>query len=69
MSLQATLKAMLEQADDHALVYWTEEDCVSIVALSKLAEPPVVGKACQVCVGKKSYEGMTIKIGTFLYPY
>lgn len=65
MSIRSTLKATLQQADDHAIVYWPTEDYVSIVALSNFAEPPVVGEACKVLIGKKSYDGTTIKIGTF----
>ena len=62
MSLQSTLRATQKLADDHALVYWAGEDCVSVVALSKFAEPLVVGEACQVLIGKKSYEGTTVQI-------
>ena len=42
--------------DDHALVHWPEEECVSVVPISNIIEPPVVGKASQVRVGKKIYE-------------
>ena len=66
MSLRSTLKATLQQADDHAIVYWSKEDCVSVVALSKFTEPPVVGEVCKVLVGKKSYDGTKIKIGTLI---
>ena len=69
MSLRSTLKATLQQAVDHAIVYWPTEDCVSVVALSKFAKPPVVGEACEVLVGKKSYDGTTIKIGTLCTPW
>ena len=66
--MSSMLRAGQKPADDHAHVYWADEDCVRVVALSKFAEPPVVGEACQVHIGKKSYEGTIIKIGTFLYP-
>ena len=60
MILRSTLTAMQEQADDH----WAKEECV--VPISNIVGPPVVGKAGQVRVGKKFYEGMIIKIGAFV---
>ena len=65
---RSPLRATQKPADNHALVYWAGKDCVSIVALSKFAEPLVVGEACQVHIGKKSYKGTIVQIGTFLYP-
>ena len=56
------LRATQEQADDHALVNWPKEECVSIVPISNMVGPPVVSKAGQIQVGKKIYEGMIIKI-------
>ena len=68
MRLWSTLRATQKPANDHALVYWADEDCVSVVvAVSTFAESPVIREACQVHIGKKSYEGTTIKISTFLY--
>ena len=64
-SLRLAVKASQEQADNYALVYWREEDCVSVVELSKFLDPsPVVGESCQVQVRKKIYKGVTVKIGT-----
>ena len=62
MSLQSTLKAMQKQADDYAVVHWPEE-CVSVVTISSIAGPSVVGKAGQIRVGKKICEKTIIKIG------
>ena len=33
MSLGLVVKASHEKIDDHALVYWPEEDCVSVVKI------------------------------------
>ena len=49
------MKDTQEQADDQA-------ECVSIVTISSIIGPPVVGKAGQVQVGKKIYKGTIIKI-------
>lgn len=53
-------------ADDHVLVYWPEEDCVSVVALSIIADsyPTTVGQVCKVRIGKKEHEGVAMEIGT-----
>ena len=61
MSLRTTLKATLQQSDNHAIVYWPTE---GVVTLSKIAKPPVVGETYEVLIRKKSYSGTTIKIGT-----
>ena len=66
MSVWSTLKATQEQAHDHALVHWPEEECVSIVPVSSITGPPVVGKTGQVLVGKKLSEGTITKIGAFV---
>ena len=34
MSLGFVVKASQEKTDDHALVYWPEEDCVSVVKIA-----------------------------------
>ena len=60
------MKDTQEQADDQALVHWPEEEYVSVVTISSIIGPPVVGKAGQVQVGKKIYKGTIIKIGAFL---
>ena len=67
MSLRSTLKAMQEQTENHLLVHWSEEECASVVTISSIIGPPVVGKAGQVRVGKMVYEGTIIKIGAFVY--
>ena len=56
-------------ADDHVLVFWPEEDCVSVVALSSIAGscPPTVGQLCKVRIGKKEHKGVTMEIG--MCPY
>ena len=51
-------------ADDHALVYWPDEDSVSVIPLSSIADPPaVVGESCQVRIGRKTFKAVTMKIG------
>ena len=51
-------------ADDHALVYWPDEDSVSVIPLSSIASPPaVVGEGCQVRIGRKTFKAVTMKIG------
>ena len=63
MSLWSTLKATQEQADNYALMHRPKEGCVSVVTISRIVGPPVVGKAGQIRVGKKIYERTIIKIG------
>ena len=62
MILRSTLKATQKQADDYVLVHWPEE-CVSVVTISSIVGPPVVGKAGQIRAGKKICEKTIIKIG------
>ena len=51
-------------ADDHVLVYWPDEDSVSVIPLSSIADPPaVVGESCQVRIGRKMFKAVTMKIG------
>ena len=52
-------------ADDHAFVYWPDEDSVSVITLSSIASPPavVVGEGCQVRIGRKTFKAVTMKIG------
>ena len=54
------------RADDHVLVYWPEEDCVSVVAFSSIAgsSPPTIAQVCKVRIGKKEHKGVTMEIGT-----
>ena len=33
MSLELVVEASQEKTDDHAVVYWPEEDCVSVVKI------------------------------------
>ena len=51
--------------DDHVLVYWPVEDCVSVVPLTSIISPlsPAVHQFCQVRIGKKSPKGVTMEIG------
>ena len=60
-----TVRTLLP-TDDHALVYWPEEDCVSVVPLTSVVSPlsPVVHQFCHVRIGKKSHKGVTMEIGT-----
>ena len=53
--------------DDHVLVFWPEEDCVSVVELTDITAPcrPVVGQYCQVRFGRKEYKGVTMELGTY----
>ena len=68
MSLWLVVKVLQEKTDDHALVYWPEEDCISVVKNSGMLDssPPVAGASCQVRVGKKTYAGAILKIGMFV---
>ena len=51
-------------ADDHALVYWPDEESVSVIPLSSIADPPAaVGEGCQVRIGRKTFKAVTMKIG------
>ena len=51
-------------ADDHALVYWPDEDSMSVIPLSSIADPPAaVGEGCQVRIGREMFKAVTMKIG------
>lgn len=42
-------------ADDHELVYWPDEDSMSVISLSSIVDAPaVVGQGCQVRIGRKT---------------
>ena len=52
--------------DDHILVFWPEEDCVSVVELTNITAPcPVVDQYCPVRFGRKEYKGVTMELGTY----
>ena len=52
--------------DDHALVYWHDEDSMSMIPLSSIANPPAVAsEGCQVRIGRKTFQAMTMEIGMF----
>ena len=54
-------------ADDHALVYWPDEESVSVIPLSSIADPPAaVGEGCQVRIGRKTFKTVTMKIGIYV---
>ena len=58
-------------AEDYALVYWPEEDCVNAISVRKIIEPcpPVLGGTCTVMLGKQKYSGVVVEIGTYMYTY
>ena len=66
MHLRSTLKATMTQQEDYALVHWPIEDSVSVVALSKFAQPPIVGKESRIRVGRQFFDGKTIGIGMLM---
>ena len=43
--------------EDYTIVYWSEEDCVSVVAYNCISKPcpPAVGKLCCVGIRKKFF--------------
>ena len=47
-------------------MYWPEEDRVSVVDFKKIVEPrpPVLDKSCLVQVGRKTFSGVMVKVGT-----
>ena len=50
--------------DDHVLVYWPDEDSLSVIPLSRIADPPAaVGEGCQVRIGRKTFKAVTMEIG------
>ena len=53
--------------DDHVLVFWLEEDCVSVIELTNITAPcpPAVGQYYQVRFGGKEYKGVTMELGTY----
>ena len=57
---------MLLPTDGHALVYWPEEDCVSVVPLTNIVSPSstAIHQFCHVRIGKKPHKGVTMEIGT-----
>ena len=69
MTLRRALISTQEEANDYALLHWPDEGCVSIVALSDIIGTPLENEYCQVHVGKKNYNGMIIKIGTFVIKF
>ena len=54
--------------DDHALVFWPEEYCVSVVVVTNITAPcpPVVGQDCQVRICRKDHKGVTLELGTYV---
>ncbi len=52
--------------EDHALVYWSDEDSVSLIPLSSIANTPaVVGEGCQVRIGR-TFKTMNIGMRALL---
>ena len=51
---------------DHALVYWSEEHCVSVVPFRMIVEscPPVLDKPCLVQTSKNTFIGVTVMVGS-----
>ena len=52
---------------DYVLVHWPNEDLVSVVNKRNVIEPssPSVAKACQVKMGKNTYDGVIAAIGMY----
>ena len=48
---------------EHYLVYWPEEDSVSVVPVENVQEKCEVGKECEVKLGRKCYKGKVCAIG------
>ena len=50
------------------LVYWKEEDCVSVVPLRDIVDPcPLVtNQSCTVQTGKNTYYGLAVQMGTLI---
>ena len=50
------------------LVYWKEEDCVSVVPLRDIVDPcPLVtNHSCTVQTGKNIYYGLAVQMGTLI---
>ena len=64
------MKASQEQAEDHTFMHCPEEECGSVVTISSIVGPPVVDKAGQVLVGKRSTrEGLSRLVHLYLYIY
>lgn len=51
---------------DYVLVYWPEEDCVSVVPTKNVVDPcpPILEETCTVQTAKKTYTGITVAMGT-----
>lgn len=56
----ACLVFFLEQ---FILVYWPDEDCVSVVSEESVEGTNDMGEPCAVKLGKKVYSGRTAAIG------
>jgi hypothetical protein len=46
------------------LIYWEDEECVSVVNLTKLKSAPIVGREAKVKIGAKVYNGLVTALGT-----
>ena len=49
------------------LVYWTDEDCASVVHTKNVIDPcpPVLEKTCTVKTAKKIYTSIAVAMGAF----
>ena len=53
--------------EDHVLVYWQGEECVSAVTLRNIVDPcvPVINRSCAVQTGKNMYNFLAIQMGAY----
>ena len=59
---------LLCQTGKYHLVFWEEENSVSVVSMSNIPEgvQPVVGKSCDIVLQRKLYSGIIAATGTVL---
>ena len=63
-SVRLAERASKSAVDSHALVYWPEEDCASIVNRAKIVEgEEKEGWECKVRIGRRTYTGVIVWIG------
>ena len=63
-SVRLAVKASQTTVDSHALIYWPEEECVSITEMTRIIEGKLAeGEQCRVRVGRRVYIGIIVRLG------